>query len=63
MLLRAEADPDVGDRWCMTPLMYAVRSEWHNMVELMLEGGASVDLQDSKGRTPLHLAVECSDTK
>ena len=47
----------------MTPLMYAVRNEWHNMVELMLESGATVDLQDSKGRTPLHLAVECSDTK
>ena len=47
----------------MTPLMYAVRSEWHNMVELVLEFGASVDLQDTKGRTPMHLAVDCSDAR
>lgn len=61
LLLAAGANPDVGDRWCMTPLMYAIRTEWHNMVELMLNSGATVDLQDTKGRTPLHLAAECSD--
>ena len=61
LLLEYGADPDVGDRWCMTPLMYAVRTEWHNMVELMLKVNASVDLQDTRGRTPLHLATECSD--
>lgn len=64
LLLAAGARPDAGDQWCMTPLMYAVRTEWHNMVELMLAfdgGGGVVDLQDTRGRTPLHLAVECSD--
>jgi len=63
MLFRAGADTEVWDRWCMTPLMYAVEREWHNMVELMIELGAKVDTQDTKGRTPLHFAVECSDTK
>lgn len=61
LLLAAGARPDAGDQWCMTPLMYAVRTEWHNMVELMLASGGVVDLQDTRGRTPLHLAVECSD--
>lgn len=61
LLLKAGANPDCGDQWCMTPLMYAIRTEWHNMVELMLSSGASIDLQDTRGRTPLHLAVECSD--
>lgn len=64
VLLNAGAKPDAGDQWCMTPLMYAIRTEWHNMVELMLTSdyaGSIVDLQDTRGRTPLHLAVECSD--
>jgi len=45
----------------MTPLMYAVQTEWFDMVELMLSAGATVDLQDSRGRTPLTLAVDCSE--
>lgn len=61
VLLDAGANPDVGDRWCMTPLMYAIQTEWHDMAEVMLSHGASVDLQDTKGRTPLHLALDCSD--
>jgi len=31
------------------------------MAELMISAGASVDLQDSRGRTPLTLAVDCSE--
>jgi len=61
LLLQAGANPDAGDRWCMTPLMYAVQTEWFDMAELMIESGASVDLQDSRGRTPLTLAVDCSE--
>ena len=61
LLLAAGANPDAGDRWCMTPLMYAVQTEWFDMVELMLSAGATVDLQDSRGRTPLTLAVDCSE--
>ena len=61
LLLHAGANPDAGDRWCMTPLMYAVQTEWFDMAELMINAGASVDLQDSRGRTPLTLAVDCSE--
>lgn len=61
ILLAAGANPDIGDRWCMTPLMYAIRTEWHNMVEVMINNGATIDIQDTRGRTPLHLAAECSD--
>jgi len=61
LLLAAGANPDAGDRWCMTPLMYAVQTEWFDMAELMISAGASVDLQDSRGRTPLTLAVDCSE--
>jgi len=45
----------------MTPLMYAIQTEWFDMAELMISAGASVDLQDSRGRTPLTLAVDCSE--
>lgn len=61
LLLEAGANPDAGDRWCMTPLMYAIQTEWFDLAELLISAGASVDLQDSRGRTPLSLAVECSD--
>jgi len=64
LLLKAGAKPDAGDQWCMTPLMYAIRTEWHNIVELMIasdSAAVTIDLQDTRGRTPLHLAVECSD--
>ena len=61
LLLAAGANRDVGDRWCMTPLMYAVQTEWFEMAELMIDAGASIDWQDSRGRTPLSLAVDCSE--
>ena len=61
LLLAAGANPDAGDRFCMTPLMYAVQTEWFDMVELMISAGATVDLQDSRGRTPLSLAVDCTE--
>ena len=61
LLLAAGANPDAGDRWCVTPLMYAVQTEWFDMAQLMISAGASVDLQDSRGRTPLILAVDCSE--
>ena len=59
--MAAGANPDAGDRWCVTPLMYAVQTEWFDMAQLMISAGASVDLQDSRGRTPLILAVDCSE--
>jgi len=45
----------------MTPLMYAVQTEWFDMAQLMISAGANVDFQDSRGRTALQLAVECSE--
>jgi hypothetical protein len=61
LLLAAGANPDVGDRWCMTPLMYAVQTEWFDMAGMMIDAGATIDWQDTRGRTPLSLAVDCSD--
>jgi len=61
VLLAAGANRDVGDRWCMTPLMYAVQTEWFDMARMMIDAGATVDWQDTRGRTPLLLAVDCSD--
>lgn len=60
LLLKYKADcnlPDVNKR---TPLFRAVIKERdHQLVELLLSNGAQVAIQDTNGKTPLHLAAAC----
>lgn len=44
-----------------TPLHLAVNTGDAEMVKLLLDNGADVNLQNNIGRTPLHLAVEYGD--
>jgi ankyrin repeat protein len=57
-LLRADADPDIGDRRALTPLHVASRAGASGVVGALLEHGAAVDARDNeRGWTPLHEAV------
>ena len=63
LLLKYGANTEEQDKWCQTPLMYAVKTEWRNLVALLIEAGAELDAQEQHGSTALHLAVDCSDDK
>lgn len=46
----------------MTPLHFAIANDQHAAARLLVHSGADVSLADSRGLTPLRLAVEMGDT-
>jgi len=46
-----------------TALSFAAEEGWSEYVTLLLEAGADPNVQDDKGRTPLHLAMQADDVK
>jgi hypothetical protein len=56
LLLKAGADPDIGNVEGVTPLMYGVRYGNLPICELLLEYGATVNTRDVYGETALMLA-------
>lgn len=60
LLLKYKADCNLPDINKHTPLFRAVIKERdHQLVELLLLHGAQVSVQDTNGKTPLHLAAAC----
>jgi hypothetical protein len=58
ILLIAKADPNIADAEGFSPLMHAVVSYQHDIVDLLLSAGASTSDTDFVGnRTALHFAV------
>lgn len=59
MLLKFDADINLENRGCYTPLTIAIEAEKENVeiVKLLLESGASVNCADKDGFTPLDCAV------
>ncbi|XP_060082111.1 putative ankyrin repeat protein RF_0381 [Ylistrum balloti] len=52
------------DKWGLTPLMYCMTLQYHNIAELLLQRDPSVvRCQDHKGRTALHFAIESGNVK
>ena len=52
-LLAEGADPNVADERGMTPLVWAVYGGYEDIVELLCEGGADVNLRARTGETAL----------
>ena len=50
-----------GDRQQRAPLHYASAQGHSQATKLLLDRGASVDIQDSRGSTPLHMAAKTGD--
>jgi len=48
---------DIRDEYGSTPLLYAIKRGHESMAELLLEEGASVNIQDSNGLGPVHYAI------
>src|SRR5262249_58357018 len=58
VLTQAGADPNLFDQYHATPLMYAARAGWDDVVAALLAGGASVNLARPNGATALSEAIE-----
>ena len=61
LLLEADADPNIYDRYRQTPLFYAISKEWQNITQLLLTHNADARLWDKDGREAIHLAAKCGD--
>ena len=59
LLLDNYANPNIYDDYNMTPLLIAVTSTLIDMerINILVKYGADMTVQDSDGRTPLHIAV------
>ena len=63
-LLRYGADTEAKDAYNRAPLHYAAARKWREMVEILIDGGADVNVKEGgngytndPGYTPLHYAV------
>lgn len=45
----------------MTPLHFAADRGYNNILEVLIDNGASVNVTDSSGMTPLMYAVSCEN--
>jgi len=66
LLLKASANPDIGDAKGKTPLHFCAGNTQSDAVltsEVLLEKGSSslIDWQDHEGRTALHVAVKAAN--
>lgn len=57
LLLKYNANANVGDMQCMTPLMLASSTDDYKTVRMLCKANADVDLQDECGWTAVHYAV------
>ncbi|PNP50515.1 hypothetical protein THARTR1_08731 [Trichoderma harzianum] len=62
LLADAGSNLDTTDQDGWTPLMQCVFWERLDVIELLLERDKNVTRLDKKGRTLLHIAVDCNDT-
>lgn len=62
-LLKAGADPNLGNIYGETPLYQAVDTGNSRIINLLLEQGADPNIQQQDGDTPLHIAAIKGDHK
>lgn len=58
LLLEYGADPNYKSRFQVSLLHLAIRQNNYNLVALLLEAGANIEIQDSRGNTPLMMEVQ-----
>ena len=63
MLIESGCDPTVCGRGEKPAIFYAIENRQPQMLEWLLDGGASIEQADEYGTTPLALAVEVADEK
>jgi len=57
MLIEAKSPVDTTDKERTTPLHHAALNGHLKVVRILLENGASTDVQDVNGNSPLDLAI------
>lgn len=57
-LVEGGADPDIGDPRNVTPLIVAINNFHFDVASYLIEAGASLDVWDWWGRSPLYAAVD-----
>ena len=63
ILLSRGANPDAQEEQGLSGLMIACMNQRNDMLDALIESGASVSLSDSNEYTALHWAVEFGDAK
>jgi ankyrin repeat protein len=58
LLATGKLNPDLKDTWGMTPLQYACRNGYVDVVKVLLAAEADVNTADKVGFTPMHQAME-----
>lgn len=61
LLITHGSNVDFKDQIGRTPLLWAATNGHYDLVEMLLEKGASVFAVNNRGRTALHLAIDSSD--
>ena len=56
-----QADLNVVDKYGKTPLMYAVKKQYYDICQLLLEHGADTAIEDQNGKTAYDYAAELED--
>ncbi|EDO35983.1 predicted protein, partial [Nematostella vectensis] len=62
-LLLLGMDPNKTSNQDVTPLMLAATRDCTDFAELLIEGGASVQMTDSSQRGAIHYAASCGKTR
>ena len=62
-LLKAGFDPDIKDADGRTALMHTVIDGKDQLLDLLIDNGSDVNLQDKQGLSPLHFAAQNYNVK
>ncbi len=60
LLMPYKPDPNVPDRFKMTPLFYAIEKSDEKMIQRLLQMGADVEYRDEHNATPVYWSIYCS---
>jgi len=61
VLIDLEVDPNICNIYGMSPLHIATMSGFKDMITLLLDNGANIDIYDTSRRTPLIIATQNND--
>ena len=61
LLMPYNPDPNIIDRFEMTPLFYAIENNDQEQIERLLDMGSDVEHRDEHNATPVYWSIYCAD--